>query len=164
MKNISEHVSYKEATFSQTATKNDIDNDPNSDQLANIELCSEKIFEPIRNWVGKSVKINSCFRSDALNKRIGGAKGSQHCANKGAAFDIDDTFGHKTNKEMFFYIVENLDFDQLIYEYGTDNNPDWVHFSYVDADSNRNQILRVSRINGRSKYVNLSESDLKKLK
>jgi len=162
MKNISEHVSYREATYSHTATKNDIDNDPNSKQLANIELCSEKIFEPLREWVGDSIKINSVFRSDELNKRIGGANGSQHCANNGAAFDIDDTFKHKTNKEMFFYIWDNLDFDQLIYEYGTDKNPDWVHFSYKEGGSNRKQVLRVKRVNGKSKYSVVSKNDIER--
>lgn len=162
MKNISKHVSYNEATHSNTATRNDIDNDPNSDQLANIELASEKVFEPLREWVGKAIKINSVFRSDALNKKIGGANGSQHCANNGAAFDIDDTFGHKTNKEMFFYIIDNLDFDQLIWEYGTDENPNWVHFSYKEGGSNRKQVLRVQRINGKSKYTNIKEGDIKR--
>ena len=150
---ISEHISYKEATYSQTAIRNDIDNDPNVEQLKRIQLAAESIFEPLRKWVGGPVKINSCFRSAALNKRIGGAASSQHCANKGAAFDLDDTYGHKTNAEMFNYIKDNLDFDQLIWEFGTDENPNWVHVSY-NEDSNRGQILKACKVNGRTKYLN----------
>ena len=103
---ISEHISYKEATYSQTAIRNDIPNDPNEEQLERIKLAAEKLFEPLREWVGGPIKINSCFRSELLNKRIGGSKSSQHMANNGAAFDLDDTYGHKTNSEMFHYIKD----------------------------------------------------------
>lgn len=150
---ISEHVSYKEVTYSQTAIRNDIDNEPNEEQLKKIRLVAENIFEPLRKWVGKPIKINSCFRSPDLNKRIGGAASSQHCANKGAAFDLDDTYGYKTNAEMFHYIKKNLYFDQLIWEFGTDKNPNWVHVSY-NEDNNRGQILKACKVNGRTSYLN----------
>jgi len=150
---ISEHVSYKEVTYSQTAIRNDINNEPNDEQLYRIIRISENIFEPLREWVGGPVKINSCFRSAELNKRIGGAQSSQHCANKGAAFDLDDTYGHKTNAEMFYHIKDNLDFDQLIWEFGTDKNPNWVHVSYNEGN-NRGQILKACKVNGRTKYLN----------
>jgi len=150
---ISEHISYKEVIYSQTAIRNNIDNDPNIDQLKRIQLAAENIFEPLREWVAGPVKINSCFRSAELNKRIGGAQSSQHCANNGAAFDLDDTYGHKTNAEMFYHIKDNLDFDQLIWEFGTDKNPNWVHVSYNEGN-NRGQILKACKVNGRTKYLN----------
>ena len=94
-----------------------------------MKLVSEKVFEPLRKWVGGPIKINSFFRCYKLNKAIGGSKTSQHMS--GQAMDIDDTFGCKTNAEMFNYIKDNLDFDQMIWEFGDDDNPDWVHISYV---------------------------------
>ena len=100
---------------------------------------------------GGPIKINSFFRSVELNKAIGGSSKSQHC--EGRAIDIDDTYGHKTNAEMYNYIKNNLDFDQLIWEFGTDNNPDWVHVSYVSPDSNRNRCLKAYRdSNNKTKY------------
>lgn len=149
---ISEHISYREAIYSQTAIRNDIDNIPDIEQLKRIQLAAENIFEPLREWVGRPIKINSCFRSAELNKRIGGAQSSQHCANNGAAFDLDDTYGHKTNAEMFHYIKKNLYFDQLIWEFGTDENPNWVHVSY-NADNNRGQVLKACKIKGKTKYL-----------
>ena len=88
---ISRHISYKEGVYSNTATRRGIDNTPNEEQLKNMELLANKIFEPLRAHVGGPIKINSFFRSPDLNKAIGGSSKSQHC--KGQAMDIDDTFG-----------------------------------------------------------------------
>jgi len=111
---------------------------------------AEFIFEPLRLYVGGAIKINSFFRSPKVNKAIGGVSSSQHC--KGQAIDIDDVFDHKTNAEMFEYIRENLDFDQLIWEFGDSNNPNWLHVSYVSKAENRNRVLRAVKRNGRTKY------------
>lgn len=147
---ISKHVSLREGVFSQTATRRDLDNTPNEEQLENMKLVAEKVFEPLREWVGGPIKINSFFRGLPLNKAIGGAKSSQHM--KGQAMDIDDTFGHATNAEMYKWVKENLDFDQMIWEFGTDKNPNWVHVSYVSPEKNRNRCLLAYKENGRSKY------------
>ena len=80
----------------------------------------------------------------------GGSATSQHC--KGQAMDIDDTFGRATNAEMFIWIKHHLDFDQMIWEFGDDNNPDWVHISYVSKEKNRNRCLKAYRENGKTKY------------
>jgi hypothetical protein len=145
MEKVSKYVSLKEVTRSNTALRKGIDNTPTFEQLERIKTLAEAVFDPLREWVGGAVKINSGFRSGALNMAIGGSSTSQHCANNGAAFDIDDTFGHKTNAEMFNYIKDNLDFDQMIWEFGTDENPDWVHVSYVSSKANRKQILRAKK-------------------
>lgn len=145
MEKVSKYVSLKEVTRSNTALRKGIDNTPTFEQLERIKTLAEAVFDPLREWVGGAVKINSGFRSGALNMAIGGSSTSQHCANNGAAFDIDDTFGHKTNAEMFNYIKDNLDFDQMIWEFGTDENPDWVHVSYVSSKDNRKQILRAKK-------------------
>ena len=150
MKNISNHISYKEGTLSNTATRRNIDNIPDDYQLANMNAVALNIFEPLREWAGGPIKINSFFRSPDLNTAIGGSSRSQHC--EGRAIDIDDTFGNKTNAEMYNYIKENLNFDQLIWEFGNDTNPDWVHVSYVSDDQNRNRCLKAERVNGKAVY------------
>ena len=138
---ISKYVSYREVIHSNTAIKRGIPNFPSNQQLNRIKLLSQKVFDPLRIWCGGKVKINSLFRSLRLNKLIGGVKSSQHRANRGAAMDIDDTFGNKTNLEMFLYIKDNLVFDQLIAEFGDkDGNPRWVHVSYNELN-NRGVVL-----------------------
>ena len=129
MENISKHISYKEATRSLTAIRLGLENKPNEYELSNMIGVAENIFEPLREWVNDPIKVNSFFRSIELNKAIGGSSRSQHC--EGRAIDIDDTYGHATNAEMFHWIKENLNFDQIIWEFGDDENPDWVHISWV---------------------------------
>ena len=148
---ISKHISYKEGVYSITATRRGIDNTPNDEQLNNMETIAEKVFEPLREWVGGAIKINSFFRCPELNKAIGGSSKSQHC--HGQAIDIDDTFGVVANSDMYEYIKNNLDFDQLIWEFGDDDNPNWVHVSYVSKDSNRRRCLKAYKEQGRSKYM-----------
>jgi len=147
---ISKHISDKEGVYSVTAIRRGIDNIPNEEQLNNMKLLAEKVFEPLREWVGGPIKINSFFRCVELNKAIGGSHKSQHC--HGQAIDIDDTFGKATNAEMYNWIKENLDFDQMIWEFGDDDNPNWVHVSYVSEDTNRNRCLKASRIGGKTTY------------
>jgi len=150
MNKISRHISYKEAVYSATAKRKGIENVPNDDQIYNMRKVADYIFEPLRLYVGGAIKITSFFRSPDLNTAIGGSAKSQHC--KGQAIDIDDVFGHKTNAEMFEYIRENLDFDQLIWEFGTNDNPSWLHVSYVSKKENRNRVLRAIRENGKTRY------------
>ncbi len=147
---ISEHISYKEGVYSRTATRLDIDNEPNNEQMDNMCLIAQEVFEPLRMWVGGPIKINSFFRSPKLNKAIGGSGKSQHC--HGQAIDLDDTFGRATNAEMYYFIKKHLDFDQMIWEFGDEDNPDWVHVSYVSEDKNRNRCLQAYKENGKTKY------------
>ena len=148
---ISKHISYKEGVYSITATRRGIDNTPNDEQLDNMELVAEEVFEPLRVYVDGPIKINSFFRCEELNKAIGGSSKSQHC--KGQAIDLDDTFGRATNAEMYYFIKDKLDFDQLIWEFGDDDNPDWVHVSYVSEEDNRNRCLKAYRENGKTRYM-----------
>ena len=148
---ISKHISNKEGVYSATALRRGIDNTPNEEQLSNMKLIAEKIFEPLREYVGGPIKINSFFRSSKLNKAIGGSTTSQHC--KGQAMDIDDTFGYKTNADMYKFIKEHLNFDQMIWEFGDDDNPNWVHVSYVSPEKNRNRCLKAYKDKGKTKYM-----------
>ena len=150
MEKISNHISYKEAIKSNTATRLGINNIPNDYQITNMVGVAVNVFEPLREYVGGPIKINSFFRCEDLNRAIGGSSRSQHC--EGRAIDLDDTFGHKTNAEMFHYIKENLNFDQLIWEFGNDKNPDWVHVSYVSKEENRGRVLQAEIINGKTTY------------
>ena len=147
---ISKHISDKEGVYSITAIRRGIDNNPEQGQLDNMKLLAEEVFEPLREWVGEPIVINSFFRSIELNKAIGGSGKSQHC--KGQAIDIDDTRCHKTNAEMFKFIRDELDFDQLIWEFGDDKNPNWVHVSYVSKEENRNRCLKAYKNNGKTSY------------
>ena len=149
---ISEHVSYKEGIYSDTALRRGLDNTPNDEQLKCMEEVAENIFEPLREWVGGPIKVNSFFRGEPVNTAIGGYRKSQHM--KGQAMDIDDTFGYKTNAEMYYYIKDNLDFDQMIWEFGDDDNPNWVHVSYVSHRPNRKKLTVAFRENGKTKYEN----------
>ena len=148
---ISEHISYREGVYSITATRRGIDNTPNDEQLNNMELIADEVFEPLRTYVGGPIKINSFFRCPELNTALGGSGKSQHC--KGQAIDIDDTFGRMTNAEMYHWIKEHLEFDQMIWEFGDDDNPDWVHVSYVSPEGNRNRCLKAYRKDGKTKYM-----------
>ena len=151
MKNISEHISYKEGVYSITALRLGLNNDPTKTHLTNMELLAEKIFEPLRKHVGGPIKINSFYRGPELNKAIGGSSNSQHC--KGQAIDIDDVYGYMSNADMYEYIKNNLSFDQMIWEFGNSDNPDWVHVSYVNEEANRNRcLLAYKDENNKTKY------------
>jgi len=147
---ISKHISNKESVYSRTAQRLDIDNTPTQKHKDNMVKLAIEVFEPLRSYVGGPIKINSFYRSPELNKAIGGSSKSQHC--NGQAIDIDDTFGILTNAEMYKFIKQHLDFDQMIWEFGNEDNPDWVHVSYVSEDKNRNRCLQAYKENGRTKY------------
>ncbi len=155
---VSEHISMSEAVKSQTATRLGIDNTPDDRQLANMQRVANDCFEPLRRAKNVPLGISSFFRCPNLNKAIGGSVTSQHCAtedSKGinaAAIDIDaDIYGGITNKEIFNWLKANVEFDQLIWEFGTEDEPNWVHISKREH-TNRNQVLRAIRKNGRVSY------------
>jgi hypothetical protein len=141
MDNISEHITYNEAIRSDTAKKFGIKNIPDDSQLHRMRLLAENVFEPLRKYFNVPVYISSFFRSAEINKKIKGAKSSQHIL--GEAIDLDaDIFGGVTNREIFNYIKDNLEFDQLIDELIDDNGTGgWVHVSYK-KDGNRKEILK----------------------
>jgi hypothetical protein len=153
MDKISEHITYEEATKSYTALKYGIDNIPNEDQLKNMILLAEAVFEPLRTFIGVPIGITSFFRSKALNSKLKGSRTSQHMANNGAAIDLDASiYGRITNLDIFYYIKENLEFDQLIAEHpDEEGNPAWIHVSYKEKN-NRKQVF-VSQFNNHGKVI-----------
>lgn len=147
--NISKHISYKEATHSQTAIRLQLDNKPNAEQLENMKLLAEKVFEPVRLKYNKPIRISSFFRSQELNKAIGSSSNSQHCS--GMAMDLDTD---KDNAKIFNFILNYLDFDQLIWEFGDVLNPAWVHVSF-NKKGNRKQVLKAVKNNCKTQYIEL---------
>lgn len=150
---LSENLTLQEVIKSNTAIKNGIDNNPTDEHLDNLVDIAEKVFQPLRDHFGVPIAVTSGYRSEELNRRIGGSLTSQH--SKGQALDLDaDVFGGVTNSEIFDYILNNLDFDQLIWEFGTGTQPDWVHVSYK-GEENRKQVLQAKRVNGKTQYSRL---------
>jgi len=151
---LSKHLSLAEVTRSESAKRNGISNEPTAEHLENFKLLAEKIFEPIREHFDVPIIISSGYRTAALNKFIGGASSSQHCS--GEAIDIDMDGTSILNAQIFHWIKDNLKFDQLIWEFGTDKNPDWVHVSYESKGKQRNQILKRIKKNGKTSYINIT--------
>ena len=139
-KKISKYISYKEATHSRYAKENGIVNKPKAEHIENMQVLAEKVFEPLREWVDNPIRVNSMFRSEKLNTALRGSYTSSHL--EGKAIDITSIDG-KTNLEMFHYIKDNLDFDQLIWEYGAE--PKWLHVSYENEKDNRKQVLVIKK-------------------
>jgi hypothetical protein len=149
---LSKHLSLAEVMRSETAKRKGVSNMPTPEHLENFKLLAEKVFEPIREHFGVPIHISSGYRSKALNTAIGGSLTSQHCS--GEAIDIDMDGTSITNAQVFNYIKDNLVFDQMIWEFGTDKNPDWVHVSYESTGKQRKQVLRAVKTNGKTTYQN----------
>lgn len=149
---LSKHLSLAEVTRSDSAKRNGISNMPTAEHLENFKKLAENIFEPIRNYFGKPISISSGYRSKELNSKIGGSLTSQHCSGEAIDIDMDGTPDGIDNKMVFDYIKGNLNFDQLIWEFGDKNNPDWVHVSYESSGKQRKQILRAKKVGGKTVY------------
>jgi uncharacterized protein YcbK (DUF882 family) len=114
---LSKHLSLAEVTRSETAKRRGISNQPTAEHLENFKLLAEKVFEPIRLHFGVPIHISSGYRSAALNKAVGGSKTSQHCSGEAIDIDMDGSANGITNKMIFDFIKDNLQFDQIIWEF-----------------------------------------------
>lgn len=138
--NISKNITYTEATKSVTAIKYGIDNNPDEATIHIMKHVAEKVFEPVREHFGVPIAVTSFYRSKELNKKIGGSPTSEHVY--GSAIDLDaDVYGMITNADIFNFIKKNLEFNQLIWEFGNDKEPDWVHVS-CKKFGNKKQVLK----------------------
>jgi hypothetical protein len=151
---ISPNLNLAEITRSDTAKRQGIDNTPTAEHLENFKLLADKVFEPIREHFKTPIFISSGYRSKALNDFIKGSASSQHCKGQAIDIDMDGSNGEVTNRMVFDFIKNKLDFDQLIWEFGTDFNPDWVHVSFVKG-KNRKQKLKAIRSGGKTSYINI---------
>jgi len=149
---ISEHLDLSEVTRSETAKRKGISNEPTAEHLENFKKLAENIFEPIRNHFNVPIHISSGYRSKALNTSIGGSLTSQHCSGEAIDIDMDGSSNGVTNKMVFDFIKANLNFDQMIWEFGNSSNPDWVHVSYESTGKQRKQVLKATKVGGATKY------------
>jgi hypothetical protein len=150
---LSEHLNLAEVTRSETAKRKGISNMPTPEHLENFKNLAINIFEPIRKHFGKPIHISSGYRSKQLNTAIGGSLTSQHCSGEAIDIDMDGSANGITNKQVFDYIKQHLNFDQLIWEFGTSANPDWVHVSYKTNGKQRKQNLKAVKQGGKTSYT-----------
>ena len=150
---LSKYVSIGEVTYSDTAKRKGIDNSPTAEHLENLKVICTEVFDKVREHFGVPLYISSGYRGKELNAAIKGSESSDHC--KGRALDLDQDYRGNgvSNRQVFDYIKDNLEFDQLIFEMGSKENPDWVHVGYRKG-ANRKQVLRAVRADGKTKYVN----------
>jgi zinc D-Ala-D-Ala carboxypeptidase len=148
---LTKNFTLEELTRSSKAKALRIDNSPNPEQLANLKALAENILQPLRYSLGFPINITSGLRVPALNAAVRGSKTSQHT--KGEAVDIKVS---GKNKVIFDWIVNNLDYDQIISEFPNESGePSWVHVSYKKNEVNRNQKLKAIKQNGRTRYIKL---------
>lgn len=144
--NLSKHVTRSEFERSETAINRGINNSMNEFEIERAKLLCENCFEPIRAKVGAPIRINSGFRSAALNRAIkGSSTTSQHSLGEAMDLDLHD-------RDLFEWIIDNVEFDQLIAEGGTENRFDWFHISYRKGRL-RKQVLRMTKKGGKSTYT-----------
>jgi hypothetical protein len=149
---LSKNLSLKEATKSITAIRHGIDNTPEEYEISNLEAIADCVFQPLRDHFGVPIAITSGYRSKELNRKIGGSSTSQHMV--GEALDLDaHIYGKISNYDIFKYIYTRLNYDQLIWEFGDDEEPAWVHVSYKRIGENRNRTLKAVKENGKTTYI-----------
>ena len=150
--NLSANFTLKELTRSDAATRLGLDNQPNDEALENLKLLCEKVLQPVRDHFGKSVTVNSGYRSPESNAAVGGSKTSDHCKGQACDLEIDGI----PNPELAQWIMDNLEYTQLILEFytpGGDPNAGWVHVSY-DPNNLKKQELTATKVAGKTTYLN----------
>ena len=149
--NLSANFTLKELTRSDTATRLGLDNQPNDEALENLKLLCEKVLQPVRDHFGKSVTVNSGYRSPESNAAVGGSRTSDHCKGQACDLEIDGI----PNPELAQWIMDNLEYTQLILEFytpGGDPNAGWVHVSY-DPNNLKKQELTAVKVAGKTQYL-----------
>ena len=150
---IGKYLTLEECCKSATAIRLGIDNKPNQQQIIALQTLATNVYDKVCEKFLLKIPVTSAFRSKALNDAISGSSGSsQHMRGEAMDLDLDGTTNGVLNVQIFNYIRFNLDFDQLIWEFGTDSNPDWVHVSYDVAGKNRRNVFKGFRANGRTHY------------
>jgi zinc D-Ala-D-Ala carboxypeptidase len=144
---LSNHLDLGEVTRSESAKREGIINMPTPEHYENLKVIAEKVFEPIREHFGVPILISSGYRSEALNVYIGGSRSSDHSKGRALDLDMDGSSSGVTNKMIFEFIKDNLEYDQLINEFDFG----WVHVGYR-LNANRKQTLRATKVNGKVQY------------
>jgi zinc D-Ala-D-Ala carboxypeptidase len=148
--NLTKNFTLEEMTKSETALRYDIDNTPNEQEISAMKLLAEKVLQPVRDHFGKGVKVNSGFRNQDVNQKVGGSRNSDHIRGQAADIEIPGI----PNAELAEWIKDNLEFNQLILEFYTPGVPDsgWVHVSYIPED-NKKQVLTATKKDGKTVYL-----------
>ena len=137
-----------EFTSSETASRRGIDNTPSIAVIENLRLLCENVLQPLRDKYGKSINITSGYRSPKLNRAIGGSFTSQHCFGQAADIQVD-----KKDYLRVWEILKTLPFDQIIFEFGTESAPDWIHVSFVQGKNRGQKLKAVKNVLGQTKYL-----------
>jgi len=147
---LTNNFSLAEMVKSDTALRHDMDNTPGEAEIANLKTLCEKVLQPVRDHYGVGVKVNSGYRSPDVNSKVGGSRTSDHC--RGQASDIE--IPGVPNADLAVWIMENLDYTQLILEFYTPGVPDsgWVHVSYDPANLKK-QVLTATKKDGKTVYL-----------
>lgn len=142
--NLTTNFTLSELTHSDAAVAKGINNNAPVSIVANLEKLCTRVLQPARNTYGKPIKVTSGYRCQELNTLIDGAATSQHC--KGQAADLQCA----DNAQLFNIFRSQNNFDQLIWEFGNDNQPKWIHVSYAEIP--RGEVLRCGNVEGKRKY------------
>ena len=145
---VTKNFTLLELTSSETAARKGIDNTPSAEVIDNLKQLFENVVQPLRDWYGKSINVSSAYRSSTLNKAIGGSATSDHCLGRA----VDFTLPKEDYKKVFEHL-KTMSFDQLIWEMGNDEAPQWIHVSYRTT-GNRKQVLKAHKnVLGQTKYT-----------
>ena len=141
MEQFTKNFSYDELIASATAKRLGLDNTPNEQEKEKLRKLAEEILQPIRDAWRSPIVVNSGFRSEAVNKAVGGAKNSQHRLGEAADISIG---GKERNKKLFNFINKliqkgTIKVGQLIDEFGYQ----WVHISLPRKDKPNNMVLHL---------------------
>lgn len=150
---LTNNFTLEELTKSETALRQNIDNTPTEDIVTNLRTLAEKVLQPVREHYGKGVKVNSGFRSMAVNAAVGGVQGAKPSDHtRGMAADIE--IPGLPNAELAQWIEANLEYTQLILEFYTQGIPDsgWVHVSYDPANLKKQSLTAVKQ-DGKTVYL-----------
>lgn len=148
--NLTKNFTLSEMTKSETALRLGLENEPDEQQLAALTTLCEKVLQPVRDYYNMGVKVNSALRTLPVNRAIGSGDNSHHV--RGMAADIE--IPGVANADLAQYIVDSLDYTQVILEFYTPGIPDsgWVHVSYVPEDLKK-QVLTATKRDGKTVYL-----------
>lgn len=150
---ITEHFSFKELTRSETARRLGLQNVPSAAEMANIQYTAEQL-EKIRAYVGRGIVVTSCFRSERVNKAVGGSPTSAHRFGLAADCDAIGLTSLAFAKEIIKMRDEGkITFDQLILEFPERGDGAWVHVGFRRNSPIRNQIMTATKKNGKTVYL-----------
>ena len=148
--NLTANFTLSEMVKSDTALRHDMDNTPGETEIANLKTLCEKVLQPVRDYFKTGVKVNSGYRHPEVNAKVGGSKTSDHCRGQAADIEIPGI----PNADLAVWIMENLEYTQLILEFYTPGVPDsgWVHVSYDPANLKK-QNLTATKQGGKTVYL-----------